>query len=390
MQLIVKLTNFCNLRCSYCSEGECATPRFINKQILLKLIDYVDDLLAFKKDQDIDFLWHGGEPLAYPKKDLIEVMDYAIQRLSSKYKVKFLMQTNLTLLDEQWITIIKRFKIGVGVSLDGYQELHDINRKTADNRPTFHLVYDNIEKLKENDIIPGILMVLNTSQKIDIDKLFDVIKKLKVPCKIHPVIPCGRAKNRTDIQQVSSNYVKLMKKIFIRMFEEERPLPIEPLDNLMDAILEKRTVRECSFAGNCGQSFMCVFSDGGVGFCGRKSDDFNLGYGSLNESTLLELYNSSNAVRIRNRQKYLQEHDCKYCDIFGLCHGGCSFEAAVSNGVPEAKFSNCKFRKELVGFLKTDGLRILKKYLISEKRRHLELLSEKKKLLKELAVREKQ
>lgn len=135
---------------------------------------------------------------------------------------------------------------------------------------------------------------------------------------------------------------------------------------------------------------MCIFSDGGVGFCGRHADDYNLKYGDLNTNSLIDLYNSSNAKRIRARQKYLIENDCKACKIYNLCHGGCAFEATAFYGIPEAKFPNCEERKQLINFLKTEGLIILKKHLIQEKRRCLALLSEKEALLKELEKREKQ
>ena len=390
MQLIVKLTNFCNLKCTYCSEGDFTAPNVINKELLFKLVDDLDELLQYVHDDNVEFLWHGGEPLTYLKDDLCEVMDYAIKKLGVKYAVKFLMQTNLTLLDDNWLTIIKKYKIGIGVSLDGYPALHNANRITVDNKPTFHLVYENIKKLKSCDIIPGILMVLNTEEDIDINQLFDVIEDLDVPCKIHPVVPCGRAGKRKDTNLISSNYVKLLKNIYTKMFEENRFLTIEPLTNMVDAILGRADIRECSFAGSCGKSFLCIFADGGVGFCGRKSNDYNLKYGDLKTDSLLKLYNSANAIRIRSRQKFLLENDCKNCNDFDLCHGGCAYEATVANGAPETKYPNCETRKEIIWFLKTEGLNILKQYLIKEKRKHLASLREKKKILEELSNRERQ
>ena len=75
MQLIVKLTNFCNLRCTYCSEGDFSAPNVMEKELLFKLVDDLDELLQFVHDKNVEFLWHGGEPLSYLKDDLCEVMD---------------------------------------------------------------------------------------------------------------------------------------------------------------------------------------------------------------------------------------------------------------------------------------------------------------------------
>ena len=390
MQLIVKLTNSCNLCCSYCSEGNQIQKFALNKTLLFKLIDDVPALMDLKKHKNIDFLWHGGEPLTYPKKDLCDVMDYALEKLALRYNVKFLAQTNLTLLDDEWLAIIKKYNIGIGVSLDGYQDLHDANRRTVDGKPTYQVVYDNIIKLKEHDVIPGLLMVLNTCQSIDVERLLGEIKALDVPCKIHAVIPCGNAEGRKDIKNITANYVLLLKEIYKKLFEEEQQVIIEPLNNLMDAIIGKETIKECSFAGTCGESFLCIYNDGSVGFCGRRADEFDLKYGNLQDSTLLELYKTANAQRIRMRQTFLKENDCKNCNCFDLCHGGCTFEAAVAKGVPEAKYPHCEERKQLIEFLKTEGLVILKKFLIKEKRRYLTSIAKKKELLRELENREKQ
>ena len=127
-----------------------------------------------------------------------------------------------------------------------------------------------------------------------------------------------------------------------------------------------------------------------MGFCGRKSDDYNLKYGDLKTESLLNLYHSANAMRIRNRQEYLLENDCKDCDDYALCHGGCAFEATIAYGAPETKFPNCETRKQIILFLKTEGLNILKQFLIKEKRKHLASLRENKRLLEELTNRERQ
>ena len=84
MQLIVKLTNGCNLRCTYCSEGDFTQISILDKSLLLKIVDDVPELLETIKDDTIDFLWHGGEPLLYPKEALCEVMEYGLHKLSGK------------------------------------------------------------------------------------------------------------------------------------------------------------------------------------------------------------------------------------------------------------------------------------------------------------------
>ena len=379
MQIIVKLTTNCNLNCIYCSEGDKKAVT-LKKEMLFKAIDELPLLLDKINDKNITLLWHGGEPLSVGKEYLTEVMQYATEKLKN-YHIKFLIQTNGTLIDDEWISIFCKFKVGIGISLDGYKELHDNNRLTKNGEATFDLIVKNMQKLKNAGVNYGTLMVLNTSSQINMEALTKCIEEYDLHPKIHSVIACGRA-SEVDSVAVYENYVELMKELYRYCMESDRNIIIEPLNELMDTILGVDSVHECSFNGSCGVSFICIYADGSAGFCGRaehEKDDFT--YGSLEDKNLLELYESANAQRIRSRQQYLKEHDCYGCNYWHLCHGGCAFEAVTATGSLYSKYVNCGMRKSLLDFLQTEGLQLLKEKLIRQKGRYRTLISEKNKLI---------
>ena len=113
MQVIVKLTNQCNLRCRYCSEGDSETNHYLSEEIWQKLVDELPELMAFKNDEKINILWHGGEPLIFPKQKLCKFMDYAKEKLQN-YKLEFSMQTNGYAIDDEWMDIFRQYDIAVG------------------------------------------------------------------------------------------------------------------------------------------------------------------------------------------------------------------------------------------------------------------------------------
>ena len=384
MQFIVKLTNCCNLRCKYCSETAADDGMFLSPAVLYKLIDELPDVLSKLKEKKIDFLWHGGEPMLYNKNDLSKIMDYALETLAPQYEVNFIMQSNITLLDEEWLNIIKKYKIGVGVSLDGYRELHDANRVDADGKGTFATVIKNLHILQQNDFHPGMLMVLNTEDKIDVDLLFDFIKKEKLHPKIHPVIPVGRAMGMNNVLEIETNYLNILERLWERNMDEECPIDINPLSEIIMAIIGQHELSECSYSGTCGIGMICLYYDGNIGFCGRHDEKFSLRYGNLNEHTLWELYTSANAEKIRQRQEYLQSNDCKDCAEWKYCRGGCAFEALNAYNTTEHKFPGCRWRKKLMQYARTKGLNLFKKYLVRERRVYQQILSEEKTLLEEL------
>ncbi len=377
MQIILKLTSACNLNCSYCIEGDRPSER-MPEDIFFKSVDDLPSLLEHVQSKDAEFLFHGGEPMLYGRESLRRLIGYARQRLSD-FNVKFLMQTNGTLIDDDWIEFLKAEDIHIGISIDGYPEIHDRFRRTKDDRPTAELIIGNMKKLRAAGLNFGTLMVINSA--VDADRLFDFIRANDLQPKIHPVIACGRAVGRENF---FGTYVDIMKRLLERSLEAESPGIIQPLDEIIDAILGFAPIKECSFNGSCGRNFICIYPDGVTGFCGRDNSSRHLTYGSLRDHSLLELYLSANAERIRARQQYLAARDCKGCRDWELCHGGCSFEAVNAFGTLEAKYSDCSARKEFMTWLRTDGLQLLKARLIREKRKLRRSLAIKKQLRSEM------
>lgn len=382
MQIILKMTTACNLNCVYCSEGDCL-PEILPEEIFFKLVDELPPLLDHIGTKDAEFLFHGGEPMLYGSENLKRLIDYANENLRG-YNVRFLMQTNGTLIDEAWIKFFKAENISVGVSLDGYPSIHDKNRRTKNDEPTAEKILKNINLMRKANLNVGTLMVFNSLGNVDVDKLFAFIREHKLHPKIHSVVPCGRAANEKNFAEIYDAWAQVMKKLFELSFAGDDVEIIQPLDETVDAILGAAPVLECSFNGTCGKSFISVYPDGEVGFCGRDNFSRHLTYGNLHEKTLFELYESTNAKKIRARQKYLETHDCKNCSDWKICHGGCAFEAVNFFGTLEAKYPNCAARKKILAWLKSDGLKILKAALIREKKKLRQSLKVKKQLRDEI------
>lgn len=382
MQVILKLTTACNLKCVYCSEGDCAATT-LPEEIFYKLVDEMPPLLKQIGTEDAEFLFHGGEPMLYGREGLKRLINYARENLRG-YNVRFLMQTNGTLIDDAWIKFFKAEEISVGVSLDGYPELHDKNRRTKADEPTAEKILRNLKLLRKAGLGVGTLMVFNSPDDVDADKLFDFIQEHELHPKIHSVVPCGRALDVKNSAEIYAAWVELMQKLFEKSLARAGADVIQPLDEIVDAILELAPIRECSFNGSCGKSFISVYPDGEIGFCGRDNFSRRLTYGNLRDKTLLELYNSANAEKIRARQSYLAAHDCAGCADWKICHGGCAYEAVNFFGTLEAKYPNCAGRKKFVGWLRRDGLKLLKAALVREKTRLRNSIKIKKQLRGEL------
>jgi len=127
--LIIKITDQCNLHCPYCYyyAGDAASLRTRkHRDVGLKLERLVTAITQSEKIMEAEQLLlvlHGGEPLLLPKPVVERFLADLRERLGSRPDIT--LQTNGVLVDEEWVRIFSRYKVGVGVSIDGPAWKHD-------------------------------------------------------------------------------------------------------------------------------------------------------------------------------------------------------------------------------------------------------------------------
>ena len=150
----LNISNICNLKCSYCyaNQGNYGKENNLMKPDLAqKICEYID--YNFPNVEEISFF--GGEPLLN-----IDVLELICKYFSSKNK-KFSIVTNLTLIDDRVISLIKQYNIAITESLDGPKDINDINRLTLDNKGTFDTISENIKQL--NSEVPNSLKMIEAT-----------------------------------------------------------------------------------------------------------------------------------------------------------------------------------------------------------------------------------
>jgi uncharacterized protein len=129
-----------------------------------------DSGTAYTKDYDIDkmiagleregqhFTIFGGEPLLVPIEDLEKLWTYGLE----KYQ-RNAIQTNGVLISDQHIELFQKYKVHVGISLDGPDELNDTRwAGTLENtRVSTKKTFDNIDKLIQHGIYPSLIITLH-------------------------------------------------------------------------------------------------------------------------------------------------------------------------------------------------------------------------------------
>ena len=151
-ELILQVTQQCNLRCAYCAySGNYYNREHSDKRMTFETAKQaIDFYLTHTNDTDqLTIAFYGGEPLL--EFSLIEkCVEYTNKKAEDK-NIRYFITTNGTLLTDKTIPFLVKHNFVVTISLDGNKEEHDINRKFRDGRGSFDLIISNLRRLKKYD-----------------------------------------------------------------------------------------------------------------------------------------------------------------------------------------------------------------------------------------------
>jgi len=161
MELTLFVDHQCNLRCTYCYNGDHFTRRMdedtVRKSIALALE---------RKPRHVDFSFFGGEPLIHLDlvRDAIEQMERSIAAMPGpRPTMRVILNTNGTLVNDEVIALLKSRTATVFVSLDGDREAHDKFRLNAGGKGSYDDVMRGIRRMREGGIGFQIVSVVSVA-----------------------------------------------------------------------------------------------------------------------------------------------------------------------------------------------------------------------------------
>lgn len=209
MELTFKITNECNLNCSYCFEkqhpktGVLDNNQIINTLIEIKELNFTINRLSI----------YGGEPLLYP--DIIDFILKSYTNILQQKPKEIFIYTNGTIFNEQIKMLITKYNPIVQISLDGNKHAQDISRGY------FYLILKNIELFKKsmtNKLVFNSVWSKNMYPYIFESTAF-FFEKLKLkqisPFFIRENLTCDEQSILYNQLQQTKSYCKLNNKKFI-------------------------------------------------------------------------------------------------------------------------------------------------------------------------------
>jgi uncharacterized protein len=154
----------CNLKCTYCyylyksqllgHQGNCMMSDEV-------LETHIRQYIESQTGEQVVFSWQGGEPTLLGLNFFRRIVELETKYRQPGQRIENDLQTNGTLLDEEWAIFLKRHNFLVGLSVDGPRAFHDRYRMTKGGEPTFDKVMVAAKLLKKHGVPFNALCVVN-------------------------------------------------------------------------------------------------------------------------------------------------------------------------------------------------------------------------------------
>lgn len=347
------VTDDCNLRCKYCFDdykndrGHC----FSNISMSLDMISPIKDFILETRNNRVPTIisFFGGEPLVnweFVKEFVIDIRKD--KRFSFPYE--FHINTNATLLDMDKINFLIENRFRISVSIDGTERVHNINRKTINDKGSWLNTVKYIPYLAVKSRSIGLM--LNFLMVIDNNNYQFMAESYKF-LAIDLGIPTGILFN------YNCDYTKEMLISMTKQLEYLFVDRLYPLDKTLFRIKSKTRQNNWCFRP---QTNVTINPKGKLTYCHRTTPknfeitkEFPDTYGDIFEGyTNLDHYN-----RLSERTDFSsfgKKEPCNSCDIKTDCLGGCiaahNFETNDFETISE---KICKINKMLDNILKLRG-----------------------------------
>lgn len=261
---ILETNSSCNLNCDYCYSDK-------NEEILKE--ETVDEFIDQCKESNLDkvtLLWMGGESLLRSTdfyKNVFNKID------DSKIEAENRIQTNGTLIDQEWIELFDEYDIEPGVSIDGPSDMHNLKRKYMNDETSFEEIIENIEFMKENNINPGGISVVTRDTLGKEEELYNFFKEMDMDASFNVIETDDQKKQLTQ-----EEYFKFHKRMYdIWSNDENRTIQITPLKEITKSFFGS-PLRMCTFT-DCSDNCISVVGEGDSYLCGKfnRMEDYKLG-----------------------------------------------------------------------------------------------------------------
>ena len=304
----------CNLSCRYCyylEKGKLYPEQAPLSEELLET--FIRQYIEAQTMPEVLFTWHGGEPLLQPLSFYRKALELQ-QRYARGRQIDNCLQTNGTLLTDEWCEFLRENRFLVGISIDGPQTYHDAYRCRS-----FDKVMRGIRLLQKHHVEWNAMATvnhLNADHPVEFYRFFKEIgcQYLQFTPVVERVSLCDTSVNPEQwgrfICGVYDEWVKAdVGQIFVQLFDA----------TLANWAGEPPGI--CSMSPTCGRAAV-MEANGDVYSCDHfVFPEYRLG--NIRQQSLTEMLYGDRQQQFGRSKRTSLPRQCRECRFLFACHGEC-------------------------------------------------------------------
>jgi len=331
----------CNLDCEYCFflEKEALYPgdRFRMSDDVLDA--YVRQLLEAHADTEVTVAWQGGEPTLMGVGFFRRALEACERHRRPGQRLSHTIQTNGTLLTDEFCRLFADNNFLVGISIDGPRELHDAYRVDKKGNPTFERVIRGLERLKAHDVDWNILCTVhaaNEGHPIEVYRFF----RDELGARHVQLIPIVERDEDTGEAAVTDRSVSPegWGRFLVAVFDEWLRGDVGTVFvSQFDAALASWAgvpPALCIFNETCGNA-LALEHNGDLYSCDHFVDPPYL-LGNIMQTHMVDLVASPAQRSFGDAKRDTLPAQCRRCDVRFACHGECPKNRFTTTGDGES------------------------------------------------------
>lgn len=317
----------CNLKCKYCFYHSISDSRdikdygFLDKDILKVIIQKAS---SYCQGGNCTIGFQGGEPLLVGLNFYKKLIEY-INEFSNRTIFSLSLQTNGTLITDEWAQFFKTNNFLIGISLDGNKDIHNLNRVNCKKEETFHKVMKAIKLLQKYEVNFNILTVVTSALCKKIESTYNFFKKNNfghlqfIPC-LEPLENINL--NLSEFSITKEEYKNFLIKLFDLWYKDtldNNYISIRMFDNIL-GLFFNQDYEACDMKGVCSCQHI-IESDGSVYPCDFYTyETYKIGNILTDSFDNMHMHNTTinflkDSTNINSK--------CQKCKYYSICRNGC-------------------------------------------------------------------
>lgn len=328
----------CNLACQYCYylEKELLYPN--NKRSWMSeetLETFIQQYFLAQTQPYVSFTWHGGEPLLRPISFYKKALKLQ-QKYGKGFYIENSLQTNGTLLTDEWCRFFKENNFLIGLSIDGPATVHDAYRQTLSGKGSFQKVLNGIRLLNKYGVEWNAMAVVNAQNVKDAATFYNFFKSINCHfIQFTPIVErlvphadgrCLASVNEqtqtmTPLSVTPEEWGAFLCDLFDLWIKEDVGTYYIQMFDATLANWVGQTPGLCTLSKSCGHASV-MEHNGDVFAC----DHFvfpEYKRGNIHTQTITEMMYSPEQLQFGKNKWQSLPRQCKECSFLFACYGEC-------------------------------------------------------------------